>query len=99
MREGGCGRWIRKVICRNVNCLHRRYGSRICGSNSLLQHSHFFLKRWLVADRRGNAPKKRRDFRTSLSKTEDVINKDKQIPMLFISKVFCHSKPGEPNAK
>ena len=77
--ECRCRCRVCKVIRRDINRLHGCNGSVLCRCNSLLHLSHFRCQRWLITNRRRHTSKKGRHLRTSLSETEDVIDKEENI--------------------
>ena len=63
--------------------------------NAFLKQTHFIRQVRLVANSRGHTAEQSRNFRTCLSKAEDVIDKEQHILVLHIAEVFRHSQAGE----
>src|SRR3989338_2838352 len=98
MRKRCSRSWISKVVSWNVYCLNRSNRTFVCRSNTFLKRSHFSSKCWLIPNGRRHTSQKCRNFRSSLCKTEDIINKKQQVASFFITKIFSHSKSGEGHA-
>mmetsp|Transcript_14890 Transcript_14890/g.16842 ORF Transcript_14890/g.16842 Transcript_14890/m.16842 type:complete len:273 (-) Transcript_14890:798-1616(-) len=90
--EGCSWSWICKIISWYVDSLYRGNRSLCGGSNTLLKSSQICCQSWLVSYSGWDTSKKRRHFRTCLGKSKDVINKQKYILSLVITKVFSDSQ-------
>ena len=79
MGEGGCRRRVGQIVGRDVNGLNRGDRALGRGGDALLHLAHIGCQRRLIAHRRRDTPKKRRDFRTGLREAEDVIDEEQHI--------------------
>ena len=75
MRERGGRRGVGQIVCRDIDCLHRRDRAVLRGRDTLLQCAHFGCQRGLVADGGRHTAKQRRNLGASLRETEDVVEK------------------------
>jgi hypothetical protein len=75
MGEGGGWGWIGQIISWYINSLDGGNGTFQSGSNSFLHSTHIGGQSWLVTDSRWNSTQQSGYFRTGLSKSENVINK------------------------
>mmetsp|Transcript_21603 Transcript_21603/g.27489 ORF Transcript_21603/g.27489 Transcript_21603/m.27489 type:complete len:254 (-) Transcript_21603:657-1418(-) len=98
MRKSCCWGWICKIISRHINSLDRSNRTSVCGSNTFLKFSQICSQGWLVTDSRWNSSQKSRHFRTCLSKSENIINKQKHILSLRVTEIFCNSQSGQSNS-
>ena len=99
VRKGGGGCRIGQVIGGNINRLHR--GNRSLGGrgNTLLHGAHIGCQCWLIAHRRRDAAKQRRNFRTGLGKAEYVIDKEQNVLPLFVAEVLCLGKTRQSHTR
>ena len=98
MGEGGGGGRVGQVVRRHVNGLHGGDGALLGGGDPLLQGAHFRGQRGLIAYGRGHTAQQRGHFRARLSETEDVVDEQKHVLMLFIPEVLGHGQAGQGHA-
>ena len=99
VRERGRRRRISQVVGRNVNRLHRGDRTFVRRGDTFLHCPHIGCKRWLIAYRRRNAPKKRRYFRTCLRKAEYVIDEEEHVLAFLIAEIFSDGQTRKPYAR
>ena len=71
--------WIRQVVSRYIHRLHRCDGAFLGRGDPLLQTAHLFRKRRLITDCGGNAPEERRNLRSRLRESENIIDKKQHV--------------------
>ena len=86
--EGCCWRRVSIVIRRHVDSLDRGYRTFLSWRDTLLQLPHFRSKCWLVTNGWWHPPQKGRNFWTSLSETENIIDEKKNVLAFYITEVF-----------
>ena len=89
-----CGRRSRvcQVIGRYINCLHRCYRTFLCGCNSFLKCTQFICQCRLITYCGRHTSQQCRYFGTCLYETENIINKEQHVLMLFITEIFRHGQ-------
>ena len=94
--EGCCWRWVSIVIRWHIDSLDRGYRTFFSWCDTFLQLTHFRSKCWLVTNGWWHTTQKGRYFRTSLSETEDIIDKEKHVLAFHITEVFsdCQTSKG-----
>lgn len=75
-----------------LNYLHGCDGTFLGGGNTFLHRTHVGGQSGLVTDSGWNTTEKSRHFRTSLSETENVVDKEKHVLAFLITEVFGHSQ-------
>ncbi len=97
MREGSGGRRVRQIIGRHVDRLHRGDRSFGRGGDPFLQVSHVGRERRLIADRRGHAAEKRRDFRARLGEAEDIVDEEQHV-LALVAEILGDGEACQPDA-
>ena len=97
MGERGRRRRVGEVVGRYVDRLHRGDRALTGRGNTLLQIAHVGGQGGLIADRRGNAPQKCRDFGPGLGKAEDIVDEEQNVLALFVTEVFGQGQPRQAN--
>ena len=92
MGEGSRRSRVCQVIGRHINSLYGSYGTVLCGSDSLLQFTHFIGQSRLVTYCGRHTAKEPRKPQNQLGETEDVINEQKHVLIFNITEVLCHGK-------
>jgi len=95
MSEGGSGGGISQIISGHVDGLDGSDGTGSGGSNTLLEGTHIGGEGRLISDSGGDTSEKGRHLRTSLGESEDVVDEQKHILVLFISEVLSDGETGE----
>mmetsp|Transcript_14070 Transcript_14070/g.56614 ORF Transcript_14070/g.56614 Transcript_14070/m.56614 type:complete len:332 (+) Transcript_14070:2420-3415(+) len=91
-----CSRsWIRQIVGRYVNGLHRCNGALGRGRDSLLKTSHISGKSGLVSDGRRNTTQKRRHFCVRLGEPENIVDEEQHILTFFVTEILCNGKTGK----
>ena len=91
-----CGRGrVGKVIGRHVNGLNRGDGAVFCGGDALLQLAHFVCEGRLITDSGRHTAEKRGNLTACLHETEDVIDEEQDVLVLFVTEMLCHGEAGE----
>ena len=85
---------VSQVVGRYVYRLHTGNRSVLCGSDTLLELTHFRCQRRLITYRGRHTSKQSGYFGTRLGKTENIINEQQHVLMLFITEIFRHCKSG-----
>ena len=88
MRERRRRRRIGQVVRRHINGLERGDRALLGGRDAFLQVTHFRGERGLVTDRTGRTPQQRGNFRTGLRETENVVDEQKHVLVLFVTEIF-----------
>jgi peptide chain release factor 1 len=65
--------------------------------DALLELAHLVGQGGLVADRGGHAPEQRRDLCAGLDETEDVVDEEQHVLLLFVAEVLGHGQRGQPD--
>ena len=99
--KSGCGCRIRQIICRNINCLERSDGPFLGGSNTFLKVPHLGCQGWLISHGTWSAPQQSGYFGTCLRESEDIVDKQQHVLILFITEILrdgqtreCHAQTG-----
>src|SRR3989344_339121 len=89
---------VRKVISRNINCLHGCDGAERGRSNAVLNFTHFGSKACLISAFRRNVPQERRSLHAGQNKTIHVIDEKENI-FFLVAEIFrnthsreCHTE-------
>ena len=97
MSKGGSRCWVRQVVGRHIDSLHRGDRSRLGRSNTFLHGTHLRSQCRLITYGRRHTAQQGRHLRTSLGETEDVIDKEQDISSTAIfttgiTETLCHSQ-------
>jgi peptide chain release factor 1 len=95
MGEGGSGGGIGKIISRYEHSLDGGNGSVSGGGNSFLEHTQIGGEGRLVTDSGRDTSEKGGHFGASLGESEDVIDEQEHILVLFISEVLSNGESSE----
>ena len=77
--------------------LHRCDGSLLGGGDALLHGTHVSGQGRLVAYSRRNTTQQGGYFGTSLSETENVVNKEQYVLTLLITEIFSNGQTSQSN--
>ena len=77
--------------------LYRCDGTLLSCCNSFLHATHVSCKRGLVTDSRWNTTKKSRYLRTSLSKSENIVDEKKYVLTLLVTEILSNSETSQSN--
>ena len=99
VRERVRRRRIGQIVRRNVNRLERSDRAFLGRSDSLLQIAHLRGERRLITDGGRRAAEQRRNFRTGLRKTKDVVDEEQHVLVAFVAEIFRHRQRGERHAQ
>jgi hypothetical protein len=97
MGEGGGRGGIGKIISGYEHSLDGSDGSVSGGGNSFLEGTQIGGEGRLVTDSGRDTSEKGGHFGASLGESEDVINEQKHILVLFVSEVFSNGESGKSN--
>ncbi len=97
MREGGGGRRIRQIVGRHIDRLHRGDRALVRRGDPLLQGAHVGGKRRLIADRGRNAAEQRRNFRTRLGETENIVDEEQHV-LALVAEILGDREAGQSDA-
>merc|ERR1712050_346622 len=97
MGEGGGGGGISQIISRHEDSLYGGNGSLPGGGNSLLHTTHVSGQSRLVTYSRRDTTEQSRHLRTSLSKSENVVDEEKHILTLLITEVLSDGEASQGN--
>jgi hypothetical protein len=95
MGEGGGRGGIGKIISRDEHSLDGSNGSGSGSGNSFLEGTQISGEGGLVTDSGGDSTEEGRHFGAGLSESEDVINEQKHILVLFVSEVLSDGESGK----
>jgi len=95
MCESGSGGGISKIISWHIDGLDGGNGTSLGGGNSLLESTEISGKSGLVTYSRWDTTEKGRHFRASLGESENVVDEQKHVLVLFISEVLSDGKTSE----
>src|SRR3989344_1947820 len=86
---------VRKVVSRNINCLHGCDGAKRGRGNAILNFAHFGSKACLISTFRRNVPQERRSLHAGQNKTIHVVDEKKNI-FFLVAEIFgdTHSREG-----
>lgn len=82
------GRRVGQVICRHINCLDRGDRTILGRSDSLLEFADFVCQSRLITNGRRHTSQQRRNLGTCLDITENVVDKQQHVLVLFITEVL-----------
>ncbi len=99
VREGRGRSGIGVVVGRHVNRLHRSDRAVLRGSDALLQLADFGVEVRLITDGGRHAAEKRGNFRAGLHETENVVDEEQHVEMLFVAEIFGHGQAGQADAQ
>ena len=68
------------------------------GGDPFLQVPHVGRQRRLIADRRGHAAEKRRDFRARLGEAEDIVDKQQHV-LALVAEILGDREAAQPDAR
>jgi len=92
----GCrGSGIRQVIGRDIHSLNGRDRPFLGGGDAFLEPPHFDGQGWLISDGRWHASQKSRNFRTSKSKPEYIVDEEQDVPSFFIAEILRLGQTGQ----
>src|SRR5262249_25499888 len=91
-------RRVGQVVGRHVDRLHRGDRALLRAGDAFFQGSEIGRQGPLVADRRGDAAQERRDFRTGLGESEDVVDEEQDVLTFLVAEIFGEGKAGEADA-
>ena len=105
-REHRCGvkevessGWSRvcQVVCRHIDRLNRGDRTVFSRCDPLLKRTHLRCESRLIAHGRGHAAKQSRHFRTGLSETENIVDKQQDIlaAAILITELLRHGQTGQ----
>ena len=97
MCECSCRCRVCQVIGWHIDCLYRCDRTILCRSDTLLQCAHLCLQGWLITNGRRHTSKQCRYLRTSLCKTEDIVDEQQYILSNLITEILCHREACQTN--
>ena len=65
------------------------------GRDALLQFANFRIQVWLVSHGGRHAAQQRGNFRARLHKSENIVDKEQHIQMLFVAEIFGNRQAGQ----
>src|SRR5687768_3084015 len=90
MGEGIRWRRIGEIVRGHVDGLERGDRTFLGRGNALLEQAHFVREGRLITDRRRRTSEQRGYFRASLRETENIVDEQKYVLVLFVAKIFRH---------
>src|SRR5205085_1499421 len=78
-------RRVGEVIRGHIDRLKRGDGAFLGRGDTFLKVTHFRGQRRLVTDSAGSAAQQRRNLRTGLGESEDVVNEEQYVLVLFVA--------------
>ena len=70
-----------------------------CGGNTFLQLTHFVSQVGLVTHGGRHTAQQGGNLRTGLGETEDVVDEQQHVLVLYIAEVFRHGQSGQSHAQ
>jgi peptide chain release factor 1 len=95
MCESGGGGRIGKIISWHIDGLYRGNGTSLGGGNSLLESTKIGGESGLVTYSGWDTTEKSGHFRASLGESEDVVDEQEHILVLFISEILSNSETSQ----
>src|SRR5688572_6888304 len=81
-------RWVRVVVGRDVDRLHRRDRPFFRRGDAFLKLTHFGEQRRLVSNGGRHAAEERRHFRTRLGEAEDVVDEQEHVFVFRVAEIL-----------
>jgi peptide chain release factor 1 len=98
MGESGGGSWISDIISWHVHSLHGGNRSGLGSGNSFLEHTKIGSEGGLISYSGWDTSKKGRHLRAGLGESEDVVDEQQHILVLFVSEVLSDGETSESDS-